>query len=168
MILVSNGIENYHTVSSIDKLILINLKIINMKSENNTGIWIDGKKAVIVQLHNEKETVETILSDIEGHERIEGEGKQFTRMGKQFFSFEKNKEEKHKHQLNGYFKNVLNKIKDADAIMIIGPAETKQGLHKLLSESKTLSKKLVLLEAEDHLTDNQVAAKVREFYKTAK
>ncbi len=139
-----------------------------MKDEKNTGVWIDSKKAVIVQLHKGKETVQTISSGIEGRVRITGEGKQFTRMGNQYFSFEKKNDEKHKHELSGYFKKVIDQIKDADSIMIIGPAETKLGLHKMISESKKLLGKLVMVDAEDHLTDNQVAAKVRAFFEVKK
>lgn len=134
-----------------------------MKTQNNTGIWIDSKQAIIVKLNNEIQTIEKVPSGIEGRVRINGEGKQYTRMGKQFFKDEKKDEEKRKHQLTGYFKNVIEKIKDADSILIIGPAESKLGLRKAISQS-SIAAKPVMVDAEDHMTDKQVTAKVKEYF----
>lgn len=139
-----------------------------MKTQNNTGIWIDSKKAIIVKLNDETETIEKVPSGIVGRVRIKGEGKQYTRMGKQFFKDEKKEEEKRKHQLTGYFKNVIEKIKDADSILIIGPAESKLGLRKAISQSKSIASKLIMVDAEDHLTDRQVTAKVKEYFNNNK
>ena len=136
-----------------------------MKTQYNTGIWIDSKQAIIVKLNDETETIEKVPSGIEGRMRIPGEGNKFTRMGKQFFTDEKKDEEKRKHQLTGYFRNVIEKIQDADSILIIGPAESKLGLKKAISQSKNIASKLVMVDAEDHLTDKQVTAKVKEFFK---
>lgn len=137
-----------------------------MKTQNNTGIWIDSKQAIIVKLNNNTETVLKVPSGIEGRVRIPGEGKQYTRMGDHFFNDEKKMEEKHNHQLSGYFKNVIEKIKDSDDILIIGPSESKLGLQKAISESKLFSPKRVVVDAEDHMTDKQVVAKVKEHFNT--
>jgi len=139
-----------------------------METKNNTGVWIDSEQAIIVKLNNGQEKLEKITSGIVGRERIDGEGKQYTRMGTHFFTFEKRDEEKRNHHLNDYFKNVIEKIKDADSILIFGPAETKNGLQKAILKKKELSSRLVKVEAEDHLTDNQVKAKVRSFFNNNK
>lgn len=137
-----------------------------MKTQNNTGIWIDSKQAIIVKLNDKMETILKVPSGIDGRVRIPGEGKQYTRMGKQFFNDEKKIEEKHNHQLSGYFKNVIEKIKDSDSILIIGPSKSKLGLQKAISQSKNISPKRVMVNAEDHLTDKQVVAKVKEYFNT--
>lgn len=136
----------------------------HMKTQNNAGIWIDSKQAIIVKLIDNVETILKVPSGIEGRVRIPGEGKQYTRMGKQFFNDEKKTEEKHNHQLSGYFKNVIEKIKDSDDILIIGPSESKLGLQKAISESKNISPKRVVVNSEDHLTDNQVVAKIKDHF----
>ena len=135
-----------------------------MKNKIEAGIWIDNKQAIIVKLFNGKETMEKITSGIENKVRTKGEGKQFTRMGKQFFTFEKSKEEKLKYQLKDYFDRVIEKIKDADSIIIVGPAEAKTGLHKEISKSKVLLSKIKSVEAADSMTDKQVAALVRNYF----
>jgi len=139
-----------------------------MEAKNNAGIWIDSEQAIIVKLNNGEEKMEKITSGIAGRERIGGEGKQYTRMGKQFFTFEKKEEEKRNHHLNDYFKSVIEKIKDADSIIVFGPAETKTGLQKAILKKKELSSRLLMVEPEDHLTDNQIKAKVRDFFNNKK
>ncbi len=139
-----------------------------METQNNTGVWIDGKQAIIVKLKKNSETLEKISSGIKGRVRTPGEGKKFTRMGNHFATFETKDEEKHKHKMNYYFKNVIEKIKDADSILIIGPPESKLGLQKAISQSKNIAPKRVMVDAEDHLTDNQVAARVREYFNNNK
>ncbi len=138
---------------------------LNMKTQNNTGIWIDSKQAIIVKLNNENESIEKVPSGIEGRVRIPGEGKKTTRMGNHFFPDEKKEEEKHKHQLTGYFKNVIDKINDSDSILIIGPSESKLGLQKAISQSKNFYSTPVMVDTEGHLTDNQVVARVKDYFK---
>ena len=89
-------------------------------------------------------------------------------MGKQYFTFEKTEEEKRKHQLDIYFKNVIGVIKSSDSIIIFGPAEAKTGLHKAMLKDKVLASKIAAVEAEDHLTDNQIVAKTRDYFKNRK
>jgi stalled ribosome rescue protein Dom34 len=139
-----------------------------MEERFNVGVWIDSKQAVIVRLHNGNETVEKLESGLITRERIDGEGKQYTRMGSQYFTFEKTEEEKRKHQLDIYFKNIIEAIKNSDSIIIFGPAEAKTGLHKAMLNDKVLASKIMSVEAQDHLTDNQIAAKTREFYNIRK
>ncbi len=135
-----------------------------MKNKIKTGIWIDNKQAIIVKLFNGKETVEKIISGIESRVRTKGEGKQFTRMGKQFFTIEKSKEEKLKNQLKKYFDKVIERLKDADSIMIAGPAEAKTGLQKEIAHSKILLSKFKSVEPADSMTDKQVLAFVKNYY----
>lgn len=139
-----------------------------MEAKKNTGIWIDSKQAVIVKITNGEESIKKINSNLVTRERIEGEGKQQTRMGKQYSTFEKKEEEKRKHILNDYFNHIVNEINGTDSIMIFGPAEAKVGLQKVISKNKDLASKLALVDTEDHLTDNQIAAKVRDFYNSKK
>ena len=139
-----------------------------METVKNTGVWIDSKEAIIVKLNNGKEVMEKVFSEIEGRERFDGEGKHFTRMGNKYSTFEKRDEEKRKHAFTQYFKNVIEKIKDSDNILVFGPAEAKIGLQKEILKKKDISSKLLMVEAEDHLTDNQVTAKVRKFFSKEK
>ena len=126
------------------------------------GIWIDNTQAVIVTLEDGRERMEKIYSGIEGRVRTPGEGKNYTRMGGQYFSFEKRDEEKRNHQLKSYFLAVTEKIKGASDLLVMGPASAKAGLEKELSRHTTPGSIKVITQGR--LTDNQIAAQVRNFF----
>ena len=73
--------------------------------------------------------------------------------------------EREKHQLKAYFKEIASKMKDAKAIVIFGPAQTKEKLRKELQENyKDLNTKVKAVKNADSMTDNQVKALVRDFF----
>ena len=128
------------------------------------GLWIDKQKSIIVNLNGKSEKVETLYSEFEGKIRIDGESKQYTRLGKQFFPNEKSREEKNKQILKKYYESVISKIKNNDSIIIIGPAEAKKELYKQMATSKELIEKVELIENADSMTDNQVVATLKKYF----
>jgi hypothetical protein len=129
------------------------------------GIWIDGKNAIIVKLQNNEEQLEKISSEIEFRERFDGEGNQVTRMGRQYFTDEKTKDEKLKHQFKNYFDAVIDNIKDADSIHVFGPAETKINLQKELLKHPQVNARVKKVEPADSMTDKQFIALVKDSFK---
>ena len=131
----------------------------------NTGIWLDKDKALIVTLVNNKEYLDTIPSNIEHYHIHGGSGTRF-KGGPQDVVQDSRYLEREKHQLNRYFKNIISKIDDTDALVIFGPAETQKKLRKELNENyKDLSKKLKAFKKADSMTNNQVKSWVRDFFK---
>ena len=66
-------------------------------------------------------------------------------------------------QLDKYFDDIIAHIRDAAMIQIFGPGEAKDGLLKRL-KNNDLKDRIVKIETADSMTDNQVAAKVREYF----
>ncbi|HUH46611.1 MAG TPA: hypothetical protein VLZ54_05610 [Arenibacter sp.] len=67
--------------------------------------------------------------------------------------------------MSSYFEKVVNRIQDADALVIYGPADTGEKFRKeLLEEHKQLGEKIKLVSKADSMTDNQIIALVRDFY----
>lgn len=128
------------------------------------GIWIDKQKSILVKLNGKQEKVETVNSDYEGKIRIDGETKQYTRLGKQVFPNEKSREEKNKQILKKYYDSIISKIKSQDSIIIIGPAEAKKELYKQMATSKELLEKVELVENADSMTDNQVVSTFKKYF----
>jgi len=122
------------------------------------GLWIDNRVAIIVKLTDEDEQITRIYSDAEKQIRFEGgsrkDGLQTTEtiQGRKFDM-----------QLNNYFDDVIANIRDAEMIQIFGPGEAKDGLLKRM-ENDNLKELIVKIETADSMTDNQVAAKVREYF----
>ena len=130
----------------------------------NLGIWLDKKKARIISLENENERMDTVVSEVEDFHIQGGSGTKF-KGGPQDVVQDSKYLEREKHQLKAYFKEIASKMKDAKAIVIFGPAQTKEKFRKELQENyKDLNAKVKAVKSADSMTDNQVKALVREFF----
>jgi stalled ribosome rescue protein Dom34 len=67
--------------------------------------------------------------------------------------------------LDKYFDEIVAHIRDADSIQIFGPGDAKNKLSKQL-EKDGLKERTLEIETMDNMTDNQIAAKVRERFST--
>lgn len=121
--------------------------------KQKTGLWIDHKKAVIVKITGELEEIKTIVSEVEKHIRFSG--------GAQKNMEEDQQDRKFTGHLNKYYDNVISYIKDAEAVLIMGPGEAKVELIRRLETAKKL-RRIIGLESADKLTIPQITAKVRE------
>lgn len=132
----------------------------------NIGIWIDREKAHIVTMENGNETMNTINSKLENY-RIHGGSGTRLKGGPQDVVQDSRYLEREKNQLKVYFKEIAAKTKNADALVIYGPAEIKDKLNKELQERyKDLSLKVKAVNSADSMTSNQVVALIRNFFKT--
>jgi hypothetical protein len=123
------------------------------------GLWIDHRRAVIVTLDgkDDKGVVEEIVSGMEKHVRYSGGG------DAQDGVADNQVDRRFDGHLDKYYDRVVEHLKDADAILLFGPGEAKGELRKLLVH---LGKEDLVagVEAADKLTDNQIAALVREHF----
>lgn len=129
------------------------------------GIWIDKDKAFIVILEKDKETVIWVPSNIE-HYRIHGGSGTRLKGGPQDVVQDSRYLEREKHQFKNFFKEVISFVRDANALAIFGPAGTNEKLQKELATfHRDLNSKVVIVRKEDSMTENQMKALVRGFYK---
>lgn len=130
-----------------------------------TGIWLDKKKAFIVNLENGREDFITIKSNVEDYHISGGSGSRF-KGGPQDVVQDSKYLEREKHQLKNYFKELATKINDADEIAIFGPAGTNEKFNKELSKKyKEVAKKVKKVKKADSMTSNQVVALVKKHFK---
>ena len=122
------------------------------------GLWIDNREAIIVKLTDKSEQITRINSDVEKQIRFAGgsrkDGLQTT---------EALRGKKLDTQLGKYFDDIIAHIRDAELIQIFGPGDAKNELAKGL-EKDGLKERIVEIETADSMTDNQIAAKVREYF----
>lgn len=129
----------------------------------HTGIWLDQKKAIIVTISQELEDMKVIYSDIEDYNNIANKHQG----GAQEIVEDKKFLERKKNQFKTYFKDIAAEIENADALVIFGPAKTYEKFAKELSENyHLLSLKIKGIHKVDSMTDNQVKAWVRDFFKS--
>jgi stalled ribosome rescue protein Dom34 len=128
------------------------------------GIWLDKKNAHIVEIHDDRVSLNTILSEVEDFNIHGGSGTKF-KGGPQDVVQDSRYLEREKQQLKKYFKNIVSAIKDAEDLVIFGPAETGEKFYKELTESYSdIKAKVKDVVKTDSMTKNQVKAWVKEFF----
>jgi len=127
----------------------------------NAGVWIDHHKAVVVRFTDEGEDTLQIMSDpdtpalLPDGTRVK---KSYTRND---FVAEDKRERKATIHLNKYFDKVIDRLRDADAILVLGPGEAKGEFTKRI-ESTKLKGRIAHVGTVDKMTDHEIAAHVRQ------
>ena len=129
-----------------------------------SGIWVDSKKAVVVNLKEEDKTFKVIDSGIDTRERIPGEGKKFGRFGNFFFSFENQKKRRMEEKEKMFFKSIIKEVKNSDDLVLFGPSSMKLKLEKQIISDKSNHINIKGVEDADSMTDNQISAWVTKYF----
>lgn len=133
--------------------------------KKNVGIWIDTHQAVVIKLSNGDHTVKTIESNIDTRVRTPGESKKYGRFGGQYLTYEKNWENKKLEQTNQFLKVLFKEVEDCDAVVLFGPSIMKTIFEKEIKNNLTLIGKLLGVFDADSMSENQMVAWVKDFYK---
>jgi hypothetical protein len=119
------------------------------------GLWLDHNKAVIVSITNDGEERRIITSDMEHYVRyssnVPGDG-----------SVEDVRDRRFWNHLGEYYDKVVAHIGEAMSIQIFGPGEAKYELKKRLESEGMLNNIVSVDDADNGLTDRQIAKRVRE------
>ena len=139
------------------------------------GVWLDRRRAVLATCHvpglpYEMEDpvvrIEHIRSEVEGRTRLAGGSRTgSTPWGPQEVAVDRKIEARQNQQLKIYYGQVIERLKEAEKILIMGPGEAKLGLRKHIEKSsKTMAKRIMGVETCDKMTERQLAAKVRSVF----
>jgi hypothetical protein len=129
----------------------------------NAGVWIDHRQAVIVRLTDRGEETRQIDSGV-NHPEISANGPRSTNpYTPNDFVAEDKLQRKFANGLTKYYDEVIMCIRDANAILILGPSEAKLELHKRMEGNK-LGDRIADVQAADKLTERQIAASVRQYF----
>src|SRR5574340_251044 len=132
---------------------------------NQVGLWIDHQKAVIVSLSEQGENTRKIES---GAKHVEYRGAQRSKVAysAQYGQGDNQLDNQFTQQLKKFYDKVILELRDAQAVLIFGPAEAKSELKRLIEQDKGLHCELHV-EAADRMTDPQIVARVREYFSSA-
>ena len=131
-----------------------------------TGIWIDKKEAKVISIKGNAEQIQVIDSNIESYNIKGGSGTK-VKGGPQDVVQDSKYLEREKHQMKSFFEEIVPSIEKAETVVIFGPAQMGSKLHKELSENhSTLSNKVKSVEKADSMTDKQLIAWVKTYFKT--
>lgn len=128
------------------------------------GIWIDRRKAFIVLLSSQGEEMVEIASNIEKQPGRKEGGQPGAPYEAQLVKADDSRERKLTGELNQYYTEVTAALGSADALLIFGPGEAKGELKRFLENAKRETI-IVAVETTDKMTDRQITAKVREYFK---
>ncbi len=129
----------------------------------NVGLWIDHREAIIVSLTDAGEAIELIQSQAEKQPRRAGDSPLKGSYEPQQVPADDRRQRTFASELNTYYDAVITRLRAADAILIFGPGEAKHELKERL-DADQLGSRVVGVETIDKLTDNQIAAKVRNHF----
>ena len=127
------------------------------------GLWIDHRKAVIAVVSEGGEETMEIRSNVEKQPgRYDGE-RSIVPFDDRLIVADDSQQREFTGHLNQYYERVIAAIRDAESILIFGPGEAKGELKKRLEHAK-VGGHILVMETVDKMTDNQIAAKVREHF----
>ena len=131
--------------------------------KTQAGVWIDHRKAVVVVITGKEHSIHTVVSNAERHVRFSGGSHDGASLPSPGGSGEDTRERRFEGELDVYYEEVAGRLRDAEAIWIIGPGEAKGELRKLL-EYEGAGARILGVESADKLSDPQVAARIRELF----
>ena len=121
--------------------------------KKTVGLWIDHKKAVVVFVDGRDTELKEFSSDIEKHHRQSGVATPADDIRQRELTGE----------LNRFYDEVVDCIRDTESILVLGPGEAKGELSKRL-EKDNLSRRIVGIKTSDKITDKQIVALVRGYF----
>lgn len=133
--------------------------------KTTAGLWIDHRKAVIAVVSAKGETTLEIRSNVERQPGRFAGIRSTAPYEAQQVPADDSRQREFTGNLNQYYAEVIAAIRDAKSILVFGPGEAKGELEKRLKRDK-LGDRIVAVEAADKMTDRQVAAKVRQHFKS--
>ena len=127
-----------------------------------TGVWIDHRKAVIVELADDAHA-RTIASNVEKHPERGGDSPMKGSYEARQVPADDSRQRALTGELNIYYDAVIAALHETSALVIFGPGEAKGELHTRLSRIKP-SVHVMATEPADKMTDPEVIARARAYF----
>ncbi len=129
----------------------------------NAGIWIDHRKAIVVIVSAAGEEIKQISSHAEKQLRRTDSTPLQVNFEAQKVPSDDRQQRVFTAQLNTFYDEVIDCIRKAESMLIMGPGAAKDEL-KVRMEKNKLGNRVVCMETVDNMTDPQIAAKVRQHF----
>lgn len=120
------------------------------EKKQNVGIWLDNNKAIIITKGSEDEFA--VTNHVKANEHHGGGSEHSINNSKQADN-------------NKFFKSISNLVSNYDEILLFGPGKSQEQLQNLLHEDPQFKSKKIAIDASGQLTEPQMVAQVRDFFK---
>jgi len=131
--------------------------------KTKAGLWIDHRQAIVVIVSATGEEIKQIASHAEKQLRRTGSTPLQGNFEAQKVPSDDRQLRVFTAQLNTFYDEVIDCIRDAESILIMGPGVAKDEL-KVRIEENNLGDRISDVETVDNMTDPQIAAKVRQYF----
>ncbi len=126
----------------------------NNSVKQYAGVWLDNDKAIIISKTLEDDSSDYIIQDkLKAGETHSGGSEHTMNNAKQTDSLK-------------YFKSLSHLLLKYDEILVFGPGKAQEQFQHHLQHDAQFKTKQISIENAEHLTDPQMIAKVRDFFKT--
>lgn len=131
--------------------------------KTKAGLWIDHRQAIVVIVSVAGEEISQISSHAEKQLRRTGSTPLQGNFEAQKVPADDKQQRVYTAQLNMFYDEVIDCIRDAESILILGPGVAKDEL-RVRIEEYNLGDRVSAVEAADNMTNPQIAAKVRQYF----
>jgi len=131
--------------------------------KTKAGLWIDHRQAIVVIISTTGEEIKQISSDAEKQLRRTGSTPLRGSFEAQKVPADDSRQRVFTAQLKTFYDEVIDCIRDAESVLVMGPGVAKDELKARLDESN-LGDRVSSIETADNMTDPQIAAKVRRHF----
>jgi len=127
------------------------------------GVWIDHRKAVVVELTPDGAKTTLIQSKVEKHLERGGDSPMKGRAEPLQVPADDSRQRALTAEFNVYYDAVIAALRDFARVLLLGPGEAKGELHARFVKMK-LDGRIAAIETEDKMTEPEIVAKVREHF----
>ena len=129
------------------------------------GVWMDHSKACLIDPAKNTSAISTIKSPIKPR-RIFGEEANRTRLGNnRSTNNEYSIHEKEKNTTHAFYHKLADALNSYEEIFLFGPTTARKEFRNYTLKESLLAGKKVFSHAADYLTNNQMVAQVRKYFK---
>jgi hypothetical protein len=147
-----------------------NIQIALREKENlvthQAGIWIDHRKAIIVELTPDGETIKTVQSQVEMHPERGGDSPMKGGYEARQVPADDSRQRALTGDLNHYYDAVIAALPHDVSLLLIGPGEAKGEFYKRIVKTKPAAR-ISAVQTDDKMSDKEVIANVRAHFGVA-
>lgn len=122
------------------------------EKKQHVGIWLDNHKAIIISNDSDGSEDYSISNQVKATEHHGGGSEHSMNNSKQADNIK-------------FFKSVSNLLMDYDEILLFGPGKSQEQFQNHLHNDPQFKSKKITIDTAGQLTDPQMIAQVRDFFK---
>ena len=135
-------------------------------NERTTILWLDHTQARITDKVETSEALEHISAGVDEHVRDPGEHSDTAVVGRwRSTTNESHKDARHNNQVHEFFDKLIERVRGADRILIMGPTTAPRELAHRMQERKDFVTSKIMVHSMDYKSDGQIIQAAFDYLK---